>query len=193
MDKILLSDKVNLRRSLLQTRQSLTVETWRAKSDRLCEHLTKSPLFEQAQTVLAYFGVRQEPDLSPLFSLDKIWGFPRCVGNALIWHRWSLQDHSHLQLGTYGIPEPDPTCPLIAVEQVDLLVVPAIACDRRGYRLGYGGGFYDRLLGAAEWADIPTIGIVFDFGKVSVLPIDPWDCRLSAICTESGFFWAEDA
>jgi 5-formyltetrahydrofolate cyclo-ligase len=192
MDEILLSDKARLRRSLLQARQTLTVETWRTNSDRLCEHLAMSPLFEQAQTVLAYFGVRQEPELSLLFSLDKTWGFPRCVGKSLTWHHWSPQSSLPLQLGAYGIPEPDPACLPIAVEQVDLLLVPAIACDRRGYRLGYGGGFYDRLLSAMEWADIPTIGIMFDFGKVSVLPNDSWDRPLSAICTESGFYWAEN-
>ena len=60
-------DKVDLRRILLKQRQSLSVTQWREKSDRICQHLQQSPVFTQAQTILAYFSFRQEPDLSPLF------------------------------------------------------------------------------------------------------------------------------
>jgi 5-formyltetrahydrofolate cyclo-ligase len=62
-----------------------------------------------------------------------------------------------------------------------------VACDRRGVRLGYGGGFYDRLLAQPEWANKPTIGIVFNFSVLDYLDADPWDRPMQAICTENGF------
>ncbi len=133
-------DKATLRKSLLQTRQSMSIELWRDKSAQLCIQLQTSSLFNQAQTVLAYFSVRQEPDLSTLFSLPKIWGFPRCVGKSLHWHRWSPQDSLSLQAGAFGILEPHPDAPSLKPEQVDLILVPAVACDLQGYRLGYGEG-----------------------------------------------------
>jgi 5-formyltetrahydrofolate cyclo-ligase len=177
--------KAQLRRTLLKQRQSMSVEAWRLKSDRICSHLQSSSLFTQPQTVLAYFSFRQEPDLSPLFTDSKCyWGFSRVQGKFLCWHSWKPGDL--LQTGGYGIPEPQADAPTLTSAEVDLILVPAVACDGRGYRLGYGGGFYDRLLSSAEWASKLTIGIVFEFAFVSQLPVDSWDRPLDAVCTETG-------
>ncbi|MBF2025694.1 MAG: 5-formyltetrahydrofolate cyclo-ligase [Oscillatoriales cyanobacterium C42_A2020_001] len=182
-------NKAALRKTLLQTRQSISIQEWQTKSLQLCEHLRSSPLFTQAQTILAYFSIRQEPDLSALFHLNKTWGFSRCVGKELIWHCWS-PNALPLQTGALGIPEPCPNSPRIPPETVDLILVPAIACDAQGYRLGYGGGFYDRLLSSPLWSAKPTIGIVFEFARLPQLPRDAWDQPLHAVCTEAGFVWA---
>lgn len=187
------TSKPDLRRSLLKARRTLTPEIWREQSDRLCTHLQNTPQFIQAQTILAYTSFRQEPDLSPLISGSvsndsKRWGLPRCVEKNLAWHVWSSASRP-LQLGAYGILEPHADEPIIDLETVDLILVPAVAADRQGYRLGYGGGFYDRLLSNPNWATKPTIGILFEFALLPHLPIDPWDHPLDGICTEAGLFW----
>ncbi len=74
--------------------------------------------------------------------------------------------------------------PIIKPENVDLILIPAVACDYNGYRLGYGGGFYDRLLNSPQWQSIPTVGIIFEFALLSQLPCEPWDQKLKTICTE---------
>ena len=163
-------------------------ELWREKSDRICAHLQAYEAVKQAHTILAYSSIRQEPDLSPLFTNSYRWGLPRCVGKSLVWHLWLPPDVSRLQSGTYGILEPTSDSPLLQPEAVDLILVPSVACDRQGYRLGYGGGFYDRLLSDLAWVAKPTIGILFDFAYVSSLPIDPWDRPLQAVCTEAGIW-----
>ncbi len=186
-------DKKALRKLILQQRQSLSEAEWKLKSDRLCDRLISASIFQQAQTILAYFSFRQEPDLSPLFNSDKNlaknsdkqWGFPRCVGKALVWHSW--RPGEPLEKGAFGIQEPLANAPILSPEMVDLILVPAVACDRRGYRLGYGGGFYDRLLNDPQWSQKPTIGIVFEFARLPELPIDSWDKPLDAICTDLGF------
>jgi 5-formyltetrahydrofolate cyclo-ligase len=176
--------KAELRRGLLQKRRSLSVGEWRSRSDRICEQLQAHPLFMQAKTVLAYFSFRQEPDLSPLLTNNHYnWGFPRCVGESLVWHLWKPDDS--LQVGAYGILEPDVSAPIIAPEAVDLILVPCVACDSQNYRLGYGGGYYDRLLSVPVWAKKPTIGIVFDFAYLSQIPIDTWDKPLQAVITDN--------
>lgn len=177
-------NKTELRRSLLQTRKSLSSEAWREKSDRICNHLQNSPLFTQAKTVLSYFSCRQEPDLSLLFTTPKKWGFPRCVGSYLSWHIWQPGDALHT--GIYGILEPLPDAPKIDHSEVDLILVPAVGCDLRGYRLGYGGGYYDRMLSKAEWESKVAIGMIFEFALIAQLPVDSWDQPLHGICTESG-------
>ncbi|MBV9389757.1 MAG: 5-formyltetrahydrofolate cyclo-ligase [Chroococcidiopsidaceae cyanobacterium CP_BM_ER_R8_30] len=184
--------KVELRRDLLKKRLSLSKGEWRLKSDRIISHLQASPLFAKSRTILAYFSFRQEPDLSPLFSdFHHRWGFPRCANNALSWHIW-MPTESHLwQRGAYGILEPDLTVPTLEPDEVDLILVPAVACDHRGYRLGYGGGYYDRLLSSDMWASKPTIGIVFESAYLQHLPIDSWDKPLQGVCTETGLLTFE--
>ncbi|QUY43898.1 5-formyltetrahydrofolate cyclo-ligase [Acaryochloris marina] len=181
-------DKNTLRRQLLTQRQSMPVEQWRLFSQTLCQQLLDSSLWGQAKTVLAYMTFRQEPDLSWLFlqGQDREWGLPRCVGQHLIWHRCNPLNSQMLQKGKYGIWEPYPDFPELSADEIDLILVPAVACDRNGYRLGYGGGYYDRLLASPSWADIPTIGIVFERDLLEQLPTESWDQPLKAICTEKG-------
>lgn len=178
-------EKKELRKSLLKTRQSMSVQDWRAKSDRICTHLLTSPEFNQAKTILAYFSFRQEPDLSRLFTdTSHRWGFPRCVDRSLVWHFWTHKDS--VITGSYGIIEPQLNTPIVTPEEVDLILIPCVGCDSQGYRLGYGGGYYDRTLNSPEWVNKPTIGIVFEFAYVPKLPLEPWDQRLQAACTEFG-------
>ena len=177
-------EKAKLRRSLLQTRQAMSREAWQSKSTQLCQQLAALSVFKQARTVLAYFSVRQEPDLSLLFQIEKTWGFPRCVHQSLVWHQWCPHSPYPLQKGTFGIWEPHPDAPTLNASEIDFMLVPAVACDRQGYRLGYGGGFYDRLLSSPAWSAIPTIGIVFEVALFPHLPHAEWDRSLTAVCTE---------
>ncbi len=178
-------EKAKLRRNILKTRKDMSVEVWGEKSDRICSHLQSSPLFAEARTMLAYFSFRQEPDLSPLFTNDRSWGFPRCVGKSLSWHAWKPGEP--LEKNIYGIFEPSADSPTLQPNAVDLILVPALACDERGYRLGYGGGFYDRFLSAdSEWSSHRTIGIIFEQAFFPLLPTEAWDRPLQAVCTEKG-------
>ncbi|NJN03822.1 MAG: 5-formyltetrahydrofolate cyclo-ligase [Leptolyngbyaceae cyanobacterium SL_1_1] len=184
--------KAVLRQQLLKARQAIPPQVWRQKSDRICNHLKALPLFTEARTVLAYCSFRQEPDLSPLLQMQRPWGLPRCVDNAIIWHRWYPQGALPLRPGAYGILEPDPDAPRVEPDTVDLILVPAVACDVKGYRLGYGGGYYDRLMSQPVWMGKPTLGIVFEYARLPKIPKSPWDRQLDGICTESGLYGVAD-
>jgi 5-formyltetrahydrofolate cyclo-ligase len=184
--------KIELRQALLKKRTQMSVDEWKEKSDRICTHLQASSLFTQAKTILVYFSFRQEPDLSPLFTNSRYrWGFPRCVGKNMFWHSVETQNFSSLnsaslQVGAYGITEPHPDNQIIEPSEVDLILVPSVACDAQCFRLGYGGGYYDRMLSSSAWNLKPTIGIVFEFAYLPELPIQSWDKPLQNICTENG-------
>ncbi len=168
---------------------ALTPEDWRVKSESVCRNLAQFEWVQNAQTILVYLSDRQEPSLTNLWSHHfphKRWGIPRCVEKSLIWHEWQPNQPNQLQPGAYGILEPVSTLPVLRTDNANLILVPAVGCDRKGFRLGYGGGFYDRLFSDSAWASLPTIGIVFEFAYLDQLAPDPWDYPLGAVCTEMG-------
>jgi 5-formyltetrahydrofolate cyclo-ligase len=183
--------KANLRRRLLKARLSIPPQVWQEKCDRICTNLLNWDYFRQCRVVLAYTSFRNEPDLSPLANHHLHWGLPRCVGKQMHWHHWSIHSKWPLQKGAYNITEPHPESPPVDLNLVDLILVPAVACDVRGYRLGYGGGYYDRMLSQTTWRKTPTIGIVFEYARLPAVPRDVWDRPMPGVCTESGLFLAQ--
>ena len=178
--------KSSLRKEILQQRQALSETEWQTKSNLICNRLVSLPLFTQSQTIFAYFSFRKEVELEPLFHLKKKWAFPRCVGKNLVWHLWKPGEP--LVKDKYGIKTPLKTSPIVSILSADSILVPVVACDRHKYRLGYGGGFYDRLMNRSSNLDINHIGIAFDFSCINLIPADSWDIKLDFVCTETEFF-----
>ncbi|NMF58954.1 5-formyltetrahydrofolate cyclo-ligase [Pseudanabaena yagii] len=177
--------KRQLRKDLLTKRRQIPHEVWQQKSLALCDRLSNWQIFQQAQNILAFTSFRQEPDLSTLWQRfpEKNWGFARCIEKGLMWHQVAIADFSNqMQLGAFNILEPHPDLPLMDLANIDLILIPAVAGDRQGYRLGYGGGFYDRWLPHSTGL---KVGIIFDEFYVDDLPHDPWDVPLDAIFTDS--------
>jgi 5-formyltetrahydrofolate cyclo-ligase len=180
-------NKQQLRSQNMQKRQALSNQEWREKSELLCDNLLHLSIFQKAQTILAYFSFKKEPDLSLLYTnSQKKWGFPRCKKKELIWHFWTSENKRKKR--SYGLNEPDSNLPLIKAEEVDLILIPAVACDYQKFRLGYGGGYYDRMLIQSQWQNIPTIGIVFDFAYLPQIPTEKWDQKLDFVCTDLRFY-----
>ena len=180
-------EKKHLRKQYIQQRLQLSSSQWQLKSNNICRQLENSSIFRQSKVILSYFTFKQEPDLSLLHQKqEKKWGFPRCQGKNLVWHQWQWGEK--LQIGAYDITEPMANSLLIDVTTVDLILVPGVACDTLGYRLGYGGGYYDRMLELSLFDNIPTIAIIFNDAYVSLLPRESWDKPLNYIATDLKFF-----
>lgn len=183
--------KAALRQRLIQARQRIPAQVWRQKSDRICQNLAQWDYLQRCRVILAYTSFRNEPDLSSLWQAPgyPYWGLPRCLErNNLAWHYWHPQGDWPLHKGSYGVLEPHPQSPQVDANLVDLILIPAVACDVRGFRLGYGAGYYDRLLSKSPWRQVPTVGIVFEYARLPQLPHDVWDRPLRGVCTESGLF-----
>lgn len=149
------------------------------------QHLLTHPHLLASKVIFAYMALPEEVNLEPLFHAlpQIIWGIPRCLpGHQLAWHHFS----SDCTWVTHpsGISEPHPETPCLDPRQADLVLVPALACDSQGYRLGYGAGYYDRFLSAyplRAWGIIPKVCF-----SERDLPRDPWDIPLQAVVTEDG-------
>ncbi len=132
-------------------------------------------------TIGAYQPIRGEPNLQPVwqawFERGFVIGLPRVVAKhePLVFGRW--QPGIALKKGVFDVPEPDPFEPVVP----SLLVMPCLGFDPRGYRLGYGAGFYDRTLAALGAAGI---GVAFDAAEVSGFEPAPHDVPLLAIVTD---------
>jgi 5-formyltetrahydrofolate cyclo-ligase len=187
-----LDPKTEIRRQLLDKRRSLSIPTWQDQSQQICNHLAQSELIKNAEVILGFISFRQEPDLLALYQQfpQKTWGFPRCVGKNLEWYAIDpLNFEDSTQVGKFGILEPIITLPTIDLSRVDIILVPAIACDDRGYRLGYGGGFYDRFLSNQMSNQIRfTICVVFADFYLKTIPIQAWDIPTRAVCSENGIY-----
>jgi 5-formyltetrahydrofolate cyclo-ligase len=180
--------KSELRQELLRSRMALAPGLYQEYSDRLCGHLQKFLLNHvlSGQTILVYQPHRQEPDLRKLFAQPSYqWGLSRCLPQRqLAWHLW--RPGETLVNNSYGLAEPLATASPINPAATAALLIPMVGFDMEGYRLGYGGGYFDRLLASSEWQQVLTIGIAFDLALVPKIPIDSWDLPLHKIFTESG-------
>jgi 5-formyltetrahydrofolate cyclo-ligase len=140
----------------------------------------------------AYHPIRSEFDCLPLLRRLAADGWtlalPVIVGPAPLQFRaWVFG--APLEPGPLGIPEPAGSSSIAP----DVLLVPLLAFDRRGYRLGYGGGHYDRTLAALRGhGGVTAIGLAFDAQEVAEVPVCPYDERLDWILTPSGAKRAKD-
>lgn len=183
-------------RSLLKTaRDAIPVELRSELSEAACRHA--AGLMEQraAGSMLVYVPFRSELDTWPLIRWAWNSGVsvavPRSCKEDRFLELYMVTDPDDLQKGAYGIMEPDPERVEPCDEVPDVIWVPGLAFDRRGGRLGYGGGYYDRLQErfAAGRQTEPKplwIGLGYELQIMEQVPADRHDLRLDGLVTESG-------
>ncbi|MBQ3078227.1 MAG: 5-formyltetrahydrofolate cyclo-ligase [Clostridia bacterium] len=180
--------KQTLRRRLLEKRRRLLFgEDGEALQQALRQQLLQSDLWQQAEIVLLTASTPEEPDTIPLCraALDagKQLYLPRCEKGGKM-EFFALTALEALAEGAFGIREPPPTRPLTAEEAAKALcLVPAIACDRYGHRLGYGGGYYDRWLACHSPLQLCLLPSAM---VEEQLPHEPHDIPIPLLLTEQG-------
>lgn len=184
-----------LRRQARAARRALPESERRAASAALAEHLLDAPLLRAAARVGAYAAVASELDLAPLISGLLARGaevyLPHVEHTAPDMHfaRWRGQQRFLLP-NRFGIPEPvGDASDLLEARALDVLLLPLVAFDGSGQRLGSGAGYYDRALAYRLEAVAPPwlIGIGFACQQVAAIPAAPWDVPLDGYATEAGY------
>lgn len=186
------SDKYVLRRLARQRRRGLDTPTRTQAEKAVADHLQEALWQQGWRQLAAYAATASELDLSPWFQrLSKAAPtihLPVIAADAgMAFRRWAVG--SALQEGPHGIAQPGSDAEATAPEDLDAVLLPLLAFDSIGTRLGSGAGYYDRALAFRRLAPAPPllIGIAFEVQRFDALPRDPWDMPLDAVVTERGW------
>lgn len=175
--------KQELRGILEQKRRVLTDEQIATESASIIRHLENSEEFRSAKTIMVYYPIHHEVNLMPLvekYGSEKVFLFP-------ITHRSSIEVRPYegtdkMKKGKFHIPEPQTPA---YTGRIDLILIPGVAFDKQGNRLGRGGGYYDRFL--RHHGRSCQIGVAYEFQLQSrSLPHNRLDHRVDKVITPSG-------
>ncbi|MDY6825747.1 MAG: 5-formyltetrahydrofolate cyclo-ligase [Bacillota bacterium] len=183
-------NKKELRRLIIDRRDRLSDEQINAKSFQIAERLFSLPAYQSAETVMFFISFGSEvvtrPMVERVIEEGKTALAPKTKPKSreLIPSR-ILDWEEDLAPGSYGIPEPKegklrPYLP----DVIDLLIVPGVAFDNDGNRLGYGGGYYDRFFPLLK-SNVPLVALAFEIQIVPSVPVESWDRPVDFIITES--------
>lgn len=177
--------KAALRRQINAALAAMSPERRAAGSSKICARLRALPAWKNARSVLLFAPMPTEPDIWPLLAealaAGKIAALPRFHAATRTYTAARVQDlRTDIVSGHFGIREPSAACSEIPLNRFKLLLVPGVAFDWRGHRLGRGRGYYDRLLGEAHGI---KCGIAFEEQMADAVPVGPADMRMDFIVT----------
>ena len=188
--------KSELRKRIIGERSSLTEESVREMSEAICRNMTSLPEYDRAEVILGYYSTRKEPVLDMLFEAaigagKKVY-LPKVMTKETM-EFFRYESEADVAPGSYGIMEP------VTEEMYDpaesdgeniLMIMPGVAFDEKGNRIGYGGGYYDRYLerlGSPKvTVEVKTVMAAYNMQKVSHIPTEATDMRPDKIITEVG-------
>lgn len=173
-------DKKTLRKQIREQKQAMTPESIESASGKLVQMFLETELYKQAKTIYGYLPynqeVRTEPILERALADGKKVAVPKVYGNDMKFIY--LSDLKQVAPGYAGIPEPVADGP-VGDDPTALVLMPGMAFDKEGHRIGYGGGFYDKFLAAEP--DHPTIALCYEFQMVAQLPTEEFDIPVDCV------------
>lgn len=188
MPSTITAEKAALRTALRARLKALPLSARQAEDSLLFRRFLTLPQVGAAKTLLLYHGMGTEPEtarlMTPLWDAGKRVCLPRCLpGNQM--EARLVQKDTVLIPHPWGMLEPGADCPPVSPADIDLVLVPGLAFDRSGGRLGQGGGFYDRWL--AGFSGV-TVALCRESALLDRIPRDSHDLGLDLVVTRSGLY-----
>ena len=184
-------NKKTIRKNISKERDLLSQDEINKKSQAIRETFLKTNLYKEAQSIFSFISFGSEVDTHPLAKQilqdGKKLGVPYTIPKSRDMIVAGIQDFQRdLESGYYGILAPRKNeLDLLEAKNIDLVIVPGLAFDNKGYRVGYGGGYYDTFLAKIR-KDTIKVGISFDLQLIEKCPINQFDIPVDFIVTESG-------
>ena len=173
-------DKKELRKKIREQKRAMSVEEIEDRSAKLAELFLNSQAYRDAKTVYGYLPYNQEvrtvPMLEQALRDGKRVAVPKCYGDEMRFIY--MEDLSLVEKGYAGIPEPIADGP-VASDPTALVLMPGLAFDPQGHRIGYGGGFYDRFL--SQEPEHPTLALCYDFQVFDHLDTEQFDIPVDCV------------
>lgn len=166
----------------------LSREYIQTAGEKISRYVTKLPEFICAKTVFVYINTPIEPEtrgiIEKAWSMDKVVCVPKCIsdGNMI---PVAIKNRNDLRPGKFGILEPFDSFYTINLEKIDMAVIPCVSADKKGNRLGHGGGYYDRFL---DKALMKEICLCFEENISEEIPTDNNDVSVDMVVTENGVY-----
>ncbi|MBF0218499.1 MAG: 5-formyltetrahydrofolate cyclo-ligase [Gammaproteobacteria bacterium] len=190
------AERRRIRKEIRVMRRNLDQRLHRQQSQAICRHLSKLPMLLKSQHIALYLSNDGEVNLYPLLTYLTDIG-KNCYLPCLAPHRqrrlWfaPYRPGDRLTPNRFAIPEPRVSVRAMRTAQrVDLILMPLVAFDQLGNRLGMGGGYYDRSLAFLQqrqhWRRPRLMGTAFELQRLPLLPVAKWDIPMHALCTERG-------
>lgn len=166
-------------------REALPQSACDARSGEITKRLLTLAELDQAATVLAFASIgneaRTRPTMEAAWAAGKRIAIPRVVQDELQLHL--IDSETVLVEGAFSVPEPPGQAPRVQPDAIDFALVPALAVDSRGHRIGYGGGYYDKLIPRLIRAC--TCVVAYDFQLISEVPYLPFDIAVDLVVTDA--------
>lgn len=177
-----------LRERCRDIRKELDEEYLESASASITERVLGSEEYQEAETIFCYMNmgkeVRTDALIRQALSDGKRIGIPLCLEDQQMVVK-EYHEGDPMAEGAYGIREPLRTAGTIPPEEIDLAIIPCVACDRMGRRLGHGAGYYDRYLTGTEFC---RMAICFDRLLLTNIAVDSFDIEMDAVVTESSIY-----
>ena len=175
--------KQALRSRILMQLKRQKEEVRKQKSNLIARKLLRQGVFKKAKKVMFYIAMEGEVETREMIEaakrLGKIIAVPVCVKNRASLRPALLDSHAHLKKGPYGVSEPV-VSRFISLRELDLVITPGVAFDKKGNRLGRGKGYYDRFLSRIP-KDTPSIGLAFNLQILPVVPTTSHDVSVKKV------------
>lgn len=173
-------NKQELRRAIRERKRAMTEEEIVERSNALAEKFYHTPAYQAASTIYGYLPYNQEvrtvPMLEQALRDGKKVAVPKCYGDEMKFIY--LDDLTKVSKGYAGIPEPIADAP-VAHDETALVLMPGLAFDPQGHRIGYGGGFYDKFL--SREPNHPTLALCYDFQMLPHLDTEEHDIPVDVV------------
>ncbi|MBN1258404.1 5-formyltetrahydrofolate cyclo-ligase [Candidatus Peregrinibacteria bacterium] len=180
--------KNELRKKAIKTRNALSAKIRAAKSLMIRKKLENMDAFRRARHILFYYAHGSEVDTLPLLKnhmTEKVLYLPKLMGKNQFM-ALPFPSLRALRKGIYGIPEPVPAEEIDMAPPLDLIIIPGVAFDRRGNRLGMGKGYYDRFLKAFK--AVPKIALAFEEQVLAQVPKEIYDEPVDLVLTDQAAY-----
>ncbi|HWR09420.1 5-formyltetrahydrofolate cyclo-ligase [Sporomusa sp.] len=183
--------KMELRKNILAIRRGMSAEEVAAGSERFVEHLSAWPVYRAAKNIMLYLAMPDEPHMEKVISHALATGKTVCVPHMRatrgLMDAAIIANLDDLVVGQFNLLTPNPeTLRLLEPSELDLIVVPGVAYDKGGRRLGMGAGYYDRFLLKANKAEL--IGAAWAAQILEMVPTDEHDRPVNYLLSEDGIF-----